>query len=881
MLRRWLRGLFRRNRFEREMRDELQAHIARYIDDLTAAGLPAEEAERRARMEFGTVEAIREDCRQAVGLRWTDEFLRNLRFGVRLLGKNPGFVVTAVLTLGLCIGVNTAIFSVVDAALFRPLPFPEPDRLVMVARLFEHQGTSDANVSQDGSVWEDVRDHATDLEAAAYAGMSGGANLVAGRGVEFVQQQRVSAGLFHVLGVAPFVGREFTRAEDRQGGRAVTILSYGLWRRVFHADPGVVGKTVLLAGAPYTVVGVMPEVNLEDSAVDLWTPLRASTTGEGGGQNYGVIARLRPGVTWAQAEAQLLVVGRPAMERYKLSQGVTVRLDLVPLRGEASEEIATSLLVLWGAVGVVLLIGCVNIANLLLARGSARAREIATRMALGSGKAAVLRQMLAEGFLLALLGGGVGVGLGYVGMAVLRAAMREDLGLVIATRLDGRVLLATAAVALATSLLFGLFPAWQASRLDIRSGLVSSGRGVAGPAHRWPRRALVVTEVALGFVLLIGAGLLIRTFAYLRAVPAGFDGRNVITGSMSLNDARYTTSAQVNRLFDESLRRVRELPGVEAAAVSLNAPYERPLNDWVEMEGPTGWTGNTVNVTYVTPEFLKVLKIPLLRGRWIRESDDAHAAKVAVVNESVVQHDFGGRDPVGRHLREGGTEMEIVGVVGTVAEVGSFGDFGPMAGMPMVYVPAQQVSGKFFTLVHTWFSPSWLVRYRGRQSDMVEGMRRAMASVDPKLPFSSFRTLPEVRAQSLAMERFQSVLLGSIAGLALLLSAVGIYGLIANSVVERTRELGIRIALGATLGQTVRSVALPGLVLAAVGVVVGYPAARGAAHLLRHLVWGVKPADAATFAAVAAVLLAVAALASAIPALRVARVDPVARLREE
>lgn len=882
MLKRWLGKLFRRNRFESDMQVEMRAHIDAYIDDLVAGGVPLREAQRKARLEFGTVEAIKEECREAVGLRWPDEFRRDIRFGLRMLRNSPGFAFTAILTLGLCIGVNTAIFSVVDAVLLRPLPYPEPDRLVTIARQYQHKGIQDDELGQTGYSFELIRDHATSLEAAAYSGTSAGVNLAAGGRVQFVRQERVSTNLFHVLGVRPIAGREFTAEEDRHGGPAAAILTEHLWRSVFNADRDVVGKTVLLRGEPDTVVGIMPDVYLENSPVDLWTPLQPSRNGEGSGENYGIVARLRPGVTWPQAQAQVDVVSRPVTREYERDGNGPVRLHLIPLEGESTAEMRTSLLIVWAAVAVVLLIGCVNIAGLLLARGAGRGREIATRLALGSNRAAIVRQMLAEGLLLAVFGGAVGIAFGYAGIAVLRSVMRHDLEWVIPMALDARVLCVSAAVALTTSILFGLFPAWQASRLDIRSGLIANGgRAVAGSSRQWPRRALVIAEVALGFALLMGAGLLIRSFAFLQSLRPGFDAHNVITGSMSLQDARYQSGESVNRLFDEGIRRMHEIPGVEAAAVSLAVPYERALNSSLQVPAKNGWESHMSTFTYVTPEYLSALKIPLLRGRWFTAADNTAARDVAVINDVIAQRYFKDQDPVGKHLREGGDGLEIIGVVGTVPHQGSLSASGPIAPMPMVYIPAAQQGGKFFAVVHTWFSPSWIVRYQGSQRDVIQGMQSALQSVDPQLPFASFRTLADVRAQSLAMQRFQSGLLGCIAGLALLLAAIGIYGLIANSVVERRREIAIRIALGATPGDAIRTIARPGLGLAAAGVLIGYPLARATAHLLRHMVWGFNVTDASTFGIVGALLLVVAGLASIVPAFRIARIDPSGTLRSE
>lgn len=519
-LRSWIRAMRGRSQVEREMAAEMATHIERYADDLVSRGIPRPEAERRARIEFGSVETASEECREAIGLRWPDEIRRDLRYAVRVLRRSPGFTLAVFATLSLCIGANTAIYSVVDAVLFRPLPYPEPDRLAQVVRTYRGGGAQDIETSQDGRTWELVRDNATYLDSAVYSGGRSGVNFAAHGSVQYVQQQRVSAGFFRVLGTAPGIGREFTAEEDRAGGPPVVILSDALWRRAFHGDPAVVGQAITLRGEPYTVVGVMPPGFRSGAPADVWTPLEPSPTGgEGSGTNYSVLARLRPGVAWVQADSQMNVIGRTAMKNRKADSGVSVRLAVIPLQEGITEGLRTPLLIFWAAVAVVLLIGCLNVASLLLARAATRTREIGTRMALGCGRAGVIRQLLAESLVLAFAGALGGVFVGYLGAKGLEIVAHRLLGVWQTIGIDFRVLAATACLALLTSLLFGIYPAIHASRLDVRSALAEAGgRGVAGGRSRWPRRVLVTAEVALGFVLLIGAGLLLRTFAYLTSV---------------------------------------------------------------------------------------------------------------------------------------------------------------------------------------------------------------------------------------------------------------------------------------------------------------------------------------------------------------------------
>jgi predicted permease len=882
-VRSWWRALTGQSRLAGEMASEMDSHMERYAADLVTSGVEPEEARRRARIEFGSTAAAAEECREAVGLRWPDEFARDLRYAARVLRKSPTFTAAGVVTLALCIGANTAIFSVVDAVLLRPLPYPHPERLFSVARHFQGKGAESYQTNLWGGVWEAARDNAAYVDAAVFSDGSMGVNFVAGGRVEYVKQQRVSAGFFRVLGITPLIGREFSADEDRQGGPAVTVLSYALWKRVFRADPAIVGKAVTLRGEPYTVVGVLPANFQSIVPAELWTPLRASRSGEGAGSNYAVVARLRSGTTWAQANGQIEAIGTPLLREYGQDPS-TQHLLLISFQRGLTEYVRQPLLILWAAVGLVLLIGCVNIAGLLLARAAGRTREMATRLALGGGRAALIRQMLAESVVLGLCGGATGATLGWLGVKALKALMPGSMNVWQAVELDWRVLAATACASIAAGILFGLYPALAASRLEIRAALSEAGRGVAGGRNPWPRRLLVASEVALGVVLLVGAGLLIRTFAHLRGLDPGFDAHNVITAQLSLQDARYATSQSVNRLYEQSLARMRELPGVDSAAVALSLPYERALNTGFQrLDGPHVDTESQItNLFYITPEYFRVLRIPVLRGRVFTVADSSTAAPSAVVSEAFVKMYMPGDDALGRHLDLGGGDRrEIVGVVGDVQQKSGWGDGRPLAAMPDIYIPAAQTDDKSFQGVHVWFSPGWIVRSSGPAEGVIAGMQRALESVDPRLPFAGFHSMDDVRYRALAQERFQAVLLGSLAGLALLLAAVGIYGLIANSVAERTRELGIRLALGASVAQAVRSVALPGVVLALAGVVVGSVLAGFATQMLRHLVWGVRPGDPLTFAAVGLVLLGVAAAASFLPALRITRLNPAETLRQE
>jgi predicted permease len=808
--------------------------------------------------------------------------MRDLRYAVRVLLKHPAFTLTAVLTLALCIGANTAIYSVVDRVLLRPLPYPQPDRLAQVVTHFDR---GDDQGGQTGGTWEVLVDGVKSVDLATTSGGFGsiGVNMVVGTHAEYVTQQRVSAGFFRVLGVAPARGREFTADEDRPNGPAAAVLSHRLWTRLFNGDAGAVGRSINLRGEPYTVVGVMPADFVSGEPADLWTPVRPCRTCEGGGQNYGIIARLKPGVSWAQADADIASAAQGVMNELYGSRGNPAHERLVPLQRGETAAVRQPILILWGAVALVLLIGCVNIAGLLMARGVARAPEIATRMALGAGRGAILRQLLTESVVLAVAGGGAGAALGYAGARVFSSLLQDAFG-VAASEVgpDGRVLAAAGAIALGTSVVFGLVPALQASRVNLRATLVESGSAsIAGAARSWPRRWLVVTEVAVGVVLLVGAGLLIRTVEGLVSLHAGFDGTQVMTATLSMQDARYQSPEKVNRFFDDSLARMRQIAGVDNAAAALTLPYERALNTGGRWVGAQPGTDRIpiMNMTYVTAAYFETLRIPVVRGRVFTDADAAGAAPVAVVNQAFVARNSAGLDPIGRQLLVGNVARTIVGVVGDIQQKAGWGNYGPMAAIPASYIPAAQTDAAFLKMVHAWFAPSWFVRLRGPQEGIVAAMQRAVATVDPLLPFAKFRTFDEIRGETLAMQRAQAMLLTTLAGLALLLAAVGLYGLVANGVAERTRELGIRMALGASSLQTIASAALPGFLLALTGVAIGGAAARLGASTLRHLVWGVSVADPLTFAAAIGVVLAVAAIAALVPALRIVRLNPIKALR--
>ena len=811
-----------------------------------------------------------------------ESLVRDARYALRVLGKTPTFTIAAVLTLALAIGINTAVFSIVDAVLLRPLPYPSGDRLALVERIVRAEGVEGRNTSVDGRTWEAVRDRLEAAERAVFSTWVSGVNLVARSGsgaaqARHVRQQRVGAGFFRTLGVRPHLGRGFTADEDRAGGPAAAVLSAPLWRSVFNADPSVVGRSIMLRGTPHTVVGVMPDGFHTGSRADLWTPLRPSTSGEGGGENYHVLLRLPEGASWAALEAQLSRLPdslRPA------DPPAQVSFSFVGLQRGLSADLREPLLILWAAVGIVLLVACVNLAGLLLARGAQRSREIATRIALGSGRRAIVRQLFVESLVLALAGGTAGVAIGLIALDALTWLARDAYEIWQPVALDARSIGMAALLATGASVLLGLGPALQGARVNVSSSL-SSARSIAGGSSRWPRRALVVAQVAMGTVLLVSAALLLRSFSHLRGLDPGFDARDLVAASLSLEDERYRTGDRVAQMFEATLAHLRGTPGVEAAAVALEVPYKRLLNlGFRHLDGPEAADGGAItNATYISSDFFDAMRIPVRRGRPFEERDRRQSPPVAIVSAAFVRTYFKGENPVGRRIAIAGAEREIVGEAGDVQVRPGWGDHGPLSAMPLVYLPVHQVNDGMIRLVHGWFAPTIVVRSNAGVADTAAAIRRALDSVDPLLPLASVQPISALQDVSLAPNRLLMVLLVALSGAAVFLAGIGLHGLIAASVVERTREIGIRLALGASVAQTMRGSALPGIILALAGIAAGLVASAAAIGMLRSYIWGVSPSDPLTFAGVAAILSGVAAAASVLPTLRILRLDAAQALR--
>lgn len=882
MLRRLMsrvRHLLRPGRSRAELEAEMEFHVERLAEDLEREGLDPKEARRRARMRFGSPERVHARVREERGLAIVDETARNVRLALRSMVRSPLFTTTFLLTLGLCIGVGTGAFSVVDAVLLRPLPYPAPERLANATLYTPAFGKSAGNVGVDGRAWERLREGAAPFERAVYSRAIAGVNLTTDRASAFARQQRVGAGYFGVLGVEPLMGREFEAAEDVPDGPAVVIVSHGLWSGALGGGD-VLGETIRLKGEAHTVVGVMPaDFRPLGGDVDVWTPLRASTTGEGGGTNYTVLVRIPEEMSFDEADARLAAVEAPAPTADDQARR---RFGLVPLDAAQSAGARLPMLILMIGIGLMLVVGCANLAGLQIARALARAREMATRQALGSGTGSMVRQMVVENVMLGVIGGIAGLAIGYAGIDAVAGVVRSNFGVWQEVRLDGRTILAAIGITATATLLFGMAPVIQARSSRVGRLLAGGLRIVGDRGHR-VRKLLLVGQVAMVTVLLFAAGLLTRSYGHLEGLDPGFDASGVLTARLSLDDARYAEADAVNRLFGESLDELRRIPGVTSAAVGLTLPYERALNNGFRLPGDDSF--RLANFVYVTPGYFEVLGIPVLQGRALEETDRADAAPVVVVDEAWVELNLDGGTAVGSRITAGffGEEgARIVGVVGSVQQAAGWGDNSrPVWETPTVYVPAEQLlAAGDFGVLHVWFAPSWIIRGGESQTSLASEVRQVFASVDAELPVARVASLEEVMSDAFSRQRFEAGLLVFVAAFSLLLAGVGLYGIVAHEVLERRAEMGLRMALGSTPGRAVWAVGSGGVRLTAAGLAVGGVLAVGVGRVMEGLIWGITPFDPATFGALVAVLGVLAAVASFVPAFRVSRMDPSRVLRE-
>ena len=820
-----------------------------------------------------------------------ETLLQNLRYAVRTLRNSPGFAAVAILTLALGIGANTAIFSVVNAVLLQPLSYPNPDRLVEL-ELSSPQGNGNVTSIPKFNVWREQTDVFDSVAAYDFSGP--GINLTGGDRPELIKGIHVSADYFRVFGAPVALGRTFTPEEDRPGGPAVVVISNGLWRNRFGSDPGILNRTIDLGQEPYTIIGVIGPTYSGDPKSDIWLPLKPDPNSVDQGHYLRATARLKPGVTLVQAQAAMKHAADQFNRKFPNSpvMGPGASFTAIPLRDSVIGDVRFGLLLLFGAVGFVLLIACANVASLLMARATIRRREIAIRSALGAGRSRLMWQLLTESLLLSLAGGVLGLGLGYVGVRALLAINPSDIPRVgeqgAAVALDWRVLVFTLLAAILTGILFGLLPALSTSHSDINSTLRESGaRSGTGLRHNKARAVLVITEMALALVLLVGAALLIRTFGALRGVNPGFDARNVLIMEMSLNGGRFEKAAGVDQLEREGRRRIESLPGVTAAAMTCCVPLEggfglpfiiegRPLTNGPYHGGATWLT--------ISPHYFDVFRIPLISGRVFTDQDNGAADRVVVINQALAKEYWPKGDALGARISIGkgvGPEFDepprqIIGIVADVRE-------GALSRPPdqIMYVPFAQVNDGIIALNNRIIPVTWVVRTKLQPFSLSADIQRELREASGGLPVAHIRSMQQVVGESTARNDFYMTLLTIFAGVALLLAAIGVYGLMAYSVQQRTQEIGVRMALGASPQQVRRMVVVQGMQLALVGVVIGVGSALGLTRLMSSLLYGVKPWDPITIALVAVLLSGVTLLATYLPARRASRVDPMVALRYE
>jgi putative ABC transport system permease protein len=871
--------LLRRRRYEREMEEEMRFHLEMQIGQNLEAGMGAEEARYAARRQFGNQTWLKEASREMWSLNSIETLIQDLRYGVRILIKNPGFAFVAVLTLALGIGANTAIFSVVNAVLIKPLPYREPDRVVQfwetnpLKNWTQETGApvAPANLFD----WQKQNQAFEDIAAYVYFNMKSGPNglqMESDGEPDRIKTLYVTGNIFSVLGVNAMIGRALREEETWEGRHTVAVLSYGLWQRRFSADPKIVGRKIRLSGLDREVVGVMPpDFYFPSKEAEVWIPM---------GWNYAEIAKLRgthflvaigrlkPGVTLDLARSEMTAIASRLEQQYPESNK-QMSVGLGPLRERIVSNVQLPLIMFLVAVAFVLLIACANVVNLLLSRSAARSREVAIRSALGAGRGRIVRQLLTESLLLAITGGAIGLLLAGWLKDLLVAFSPGDIPRLDEVRLDWRVLGFTVGITLLTTLLTCLAPALQSSKPDLTSSLKEGGqKGYVGQGGRM-RGALVIAEIALALVLVAGAGLMIRSLSLLRQVNPGFDPNNVLSLSVSLPESKYD-GARAQAFFGQAEQRIRRLPGVIAVG-STTVPALKGFG-WTSSATIEGWPPeddvSEVRHKVITPDYFRAMGIKLLRGRFFNESDNEKSQPVIIVNDTFARRHFPGEDPIGKRVKflQAPWRM-IIGVVNDEKQDGLGAKVDHEAYRPLL----QGAQSDMTFMVRTTTDPQ----------SLVGAIREEIRALDRSLPLYDIKTMRVAIYESLARERFITLLLIVFAALALALASIGVYGVMSYSVTQRSREIGVRIALGAQTGDVLKLIVAQGGELAAVGVAIGLISAFALTRLMKTLLFGVSATDPLTFVAVSLLLSIMALLACYIPARRATKVDPLVSLRVE
>ncbi len=877
-------ALFRKRRLDRELDEELRFHFDAQIAQNLRRGMTPRQARDEAQRSFGGVEQAKEAYRDQRGIPLLETLIQDLRYSQRVLRQSPAFATVAILTLALGIGATSAIFSVVNAVLLKPLPFRDADRLVLVRQQILRLGPQTMLVAAPDT----VEYRKSEMFEESGAMLTRVYDLSGEGGPEQIAGARVSASLFPLLGAAPLMGRLFSEDEDRLRSQ-VALLSHGLWRRRYGGDPRILDRTILVNRVPYQVIGVMPPafafpprgMRLEEHA-DLWVSLSLTANELRtylDNPAYSVIGRLRPGISIERASADMLTIARriqasfPPQFKKALPPDLEVKALVVPFKEQVVGGSRQLLFLLLGSVGFLLLIACANVANMLLSRGAARGRELALRAALGAGRRRLVRQLLTESVLLSALGGALGILLAWWGAGLLVAALPGNLPLTEQIRIDSRVLAFAFSVSVAAGVLFGLAPAWTASSANIAP---SVSAGTIRPRQNWLLSTLVSAQLALALVLLTGAGLLIRSFVRLQTGGQGFPTEQLLTASIALPESQYQGDTKARDFYRNLLPKLAALPATRAAGMASDLPFE---GAWSRVATPEGSTAPHVPIVYnalVFGDFFQALGVPLKRGRLFNESDRPGAQPVVIVNESLARQFWPGEDPIGKRLTWGTPEMglpwlTVVGMIGDVHQAAPDEKL-----FPHVYEPYLQRAG------HSWVRKMNLaLRAAGDPLALASAVRREVSLLDPELPVTKLRTMQQILDGSLAPRRLSMWLLTVFALAALLLAALGIYGVMAYAVTLRTREIGIRMALGAPRASVLRMILGQGIKLVAAGVIAGVAASLALTRLMASLLYGVSPADPPTFAAVALLLVSIALLAQFPPARRAVSVDPAVALRHE
>ncbi|HUQ89040.1 MAG TPA: ABC transporter permease [Vicinamibacterales bacterium] len=872
-------GVFGSARSERELSAEIESHLQLHVDDNIRAGMTPVEAKRRAVIALGGVEGTKEAYRDRRGLPAFESLVRDVRYGIRTLIKSPGFAIAGIVILGLGIGVNTAIFTVVNAVVLKPLPFADADRIV---RLW-HTPPQSTFAGMEVFALSPANFIDWEAQSEVFERMAiyrGGRWTLTGQGdPDAVVVSRGSADLLPILGITPTIGRGFTKDDDNLNGPRNALLGNAFWRTRFGGDQSVIGRTITLDRRPYTVIGIVPDVPALLENVQVFVPLSwtAKERATRANHNYRGIAKLKPGIDIARANADLTAISKRLEAQYPEDNkdwGALVR----PLQDDLVGDVRSSLMVLLGAVALVLLIACANLANLMLVRTHGRAKEIAVRGALGASRVRVIQQLLAEGVVLGIGGGLVGFAAAYFGVDVLKAAFGTALPRANEIAVDTQVLGFTAAIAVAAGVVAAFAPAWQLTGRDANDALkMGPGRGNSSSGDGKIRNLLVVSEVALALMLLIGAGLLMRSLTTLRGVDPGFDAANTWTASLDIPEAKYGTPEVRNQFFDRVIENVRALPGVQSAAWIDTIPLDGGgSTQYVVVEGQPPMKDSELPVVAVrlpSPGYFATSKIPFVSGRDFSVADGFGKPRVVIISEKTAERFFPGRDPIGRHITLKMMTPEPAEIIGVVREVKLGGlDATASNSETAVYAPAAQFGYNGSTLV---------VRTAGEPASLTRSVINAVRTLDPEQPVLNIQTMEQVVEQSLGQRPLAMLLLAAFAALALLLATVGIYSVLAYTVRQRVREIGIRMALGAPVRGLLKMIVIEGLKPTVIGVVLGLVMAAALVRVMETLLFGVSQYDPGTFSVVALLMLAVGIVATLLPAYRATRVDPIVTLRAE